>query len=96
MQAKARLEEIIERPIAAAACPFGSYDRRVLRSLRRSGYLRAYTSDRGATHAEAFVQPRNSVGPRDDLDLLRRIVPLHRRPSSAMHRHVKLAVKRWR
>jgi peptidoglycan/xylan/chitin deacetylase (PgdA/CDA1 family) len=96
VQAKARLEEIIEQPIAAAACPFGSYDRDVLRALRRGGYLRAYTSDRGATHPEAFVQPRNSVGPSDDLDLLQRIVPARGRPSRALHRHVKLAVKRWR
>jgi peptidoglycan/xylan/chitin deacetylase (PgdA/CDA1 family) len=96
VQAKARLEEIVERPVSAAACPFGSYDRRVLHMLRRSGYRHVYTSDRGTARPEAFLQARNSVGPGDEPDLLPRIVSLDRRISSALPRRVKLAVKRWR
>lgn len=96
VQAKARLEMTLERPVTVAACPFGSYDRRVLRALRQSGYCYVYTSDRGTARPESFVQPRNSVGPRDEPDLLRRIVSLDRRGPSALSRHMKLAVKRWR
>ena len=47
-----RLEEIVGRPVTLAACPFGSYDRRVLRSLRRYGYDRVFTSDRGTTRSD--------------------------------------------
>jgi peptidoglycan/xylan/chitin deacetylase (PgdA/CDA1 family) len=96
VEAKARLEEIVECPVTAAACPFGSYDRRVLHMLRRSGYRHAYTSDRGTARLEAFLQSRNSIGPSDEPDLLPRIVSLDRRMASALPRRMKLAVKRWR
>ena len=38
VDAKAMLEGVVDRPVTQAACPFGSYDRRVLRRLRESGY----------------------------------------------------------
>ena len=37
VEAKAMLEQIVERPVIEAACPFGSYDRRVLRIPARLG-----------------------------------------------------------
>jgi peptidoglycan/xylan/chitin deacetylase (PgdA/CDA1 family) len=44
------LADLANADITEAACPFGSYDRRVLRALRASGYERVFTSD-GGTHA---------------------------------------------
>jgi peptidoglycan/xylan/chitin deacetylase (PgdA/CDA1 family) len=44
------LAEILDSDITEAACPFGSYDRRVLRALHATGYRRVFTSD-GASHA---------------------------------------------
>ena len=96
VDAKRLLEEVVERPLTAAACPFGSYDRRVLRFLRRSGYDRVYTSDRGTARADAWIQARNSVGPTDDARLLDRIAAADRRPHEALRRHTKLVAKRWR
>lgn len=61
VQAKGKLEELLKCGITAAACPFGSYDRRVLRALRRAAYPRVYTSDGGPTTSAAWLQPRNSV-----------------------------------
>jgi len=55
------LQEITGRPVEIAACPFGSYDRRVLRVLRRAGFRAVYTSDRGWASADHWLQPRNSV-----------------------------------
>ena len=37
VEAKRKLEDVVERPVTEAACPFGSYDRRVLRSLAPRG-----------------------------------------------------------
>jgi peptidoglycan/xylan/chitin deacetylase (PgdA/CDA1 family) len=96
VQAKQVLEEIVERPVAEAACPFGSYDRRVLAGLRRSGYRHVYTSDRGTAGRHAFLQARNSVGPADEPDLLSQIVTRDARPDRALARRAKLVVKRWR
>jgi peptidoglycan/xylan/chitin deacetylase (PgdA/CDA1 family) len=96
MEAKERLEEVVERPVTEAGCPFGSYDRRVLRALRRYGYERVYTSDRGTARADAWLQARNSVGPADDAGLLDRILSADRRPHEALRRHTKLVAKRLR
>ncbi len=47
--------------VTQAACPFGAYDRRVLRSLRGYGYERVFTSDGGRLRADRWLQARNSV-----------------------------------
>jgi peptidoglycan/xylan/chitin deacetylase (PgdA/CDA1 family) len=96
VDAKAMLERIVERPVTEAACPFGAYDRRVLRKLRSSGYRRVYTSDRGTARSRDFVQARNSIGPEDAPDLLGRIVALDSSPRRALPRRAKQVVKRWR
>lgn len=91
VEAKTALERIVGRPITRAACPFGAYDRRVLRSLRRAGYRNVYTSDRGTARSGDFLQARNSVGPHDDARVLERIGS-----GESLRRRAKLAVKRWR
>lgn len=91
VDAKAILERALERPVTQAACPFGSYDRRVLRTLRGCGYRHVYTSDRGTTRSSGFLQARNSVGPHDGPGLIGRI-PSHESPL----RTAKRMVKKWR
>jgi peptidoglycan/xylan/chitin deacetylase (PgdA/CDA1 family) len=96
VEARRRLEEIVARPVDEAACPFGSYDRRVLRSLRGSAYRQVYTSDRGLARALDWVQARNTVGPTDGGDLLDRIDFRARQRGHLLRRRAKLVVKRWR
>lgn len=55
------LAEITSRDVTEAACPFGSYDRRVLRALRAAGYRRVFTSDDGTTAAGSWLSARTSV-----------------------------------
>jgi peptidoglycan/xylan/chitin deacetylase (PgdA/CDA1 family) len=96
VEAKTVLEHVSGRPVTRAACPFGSYDRRVLRTLRHSGYDHVYTSDRGTARAGDFLQARNSIGPRDEVGILDRIAALESPALRAMARQAKLAIKRWR
>jgi Polysaccharide deacetylase len=96
VEAKAILEGVTGRPVTRAACPFGSYDRRVLRTLRRSGYYHVYTSDRGMARSGSFLQARNSVGPRDGSDVLAGIAELEAPAHRALGHRSKLIVKRWR
>jgi peptidoglycan/xylan/chitin deacetylase (PgdA/CDA1 family) len=96
IDARRLLEEIVERPVDEAACPFGSYDRRVLRSLLRARYRLVYTSDRGSSSLDDWIQARNTVAPGDDEHLLDRIVTGEGRRSEALLRRAKQAVKRWR
>ncbi len=96
VEAKAILERAVGRPITRAACPFGSYDRHVLRTLRACDYRHVYTSDRGTARPGDFLQARNSVGPQDEPALLERIARLESSPHKVLGRRAKLAIKRWR
>ena len=97
VEAKVILEDVAGHPVTRAACPFVSYDRRVLSTLRRSGYHHVYTSDRGVARTSTFVQARNSVGAGDGADVLARIAKgLEAPPHQVLGRRTKLLVKRWR
>jgi len=55
------LEDLIGGPVDEASCPFGAYDREVLRNLRLRGYRRVFTSDRLPGHVGDWFQPRHTV-----------------------------------
>ncbi len=96
VEARTVLERTVGRQITRAACPFGSYDRRVLRTLRGWGYEHVYTSDRGTARSGDFLQARNSIGHDDEPGLLERIAALDSRVHRVLGRRAKLAVKQWR
>ena len=56
------LGEIIGEAVTETACPFGSYDRRVLRATRAAGYQRVFTSDGGPIRLGTGVAARTSIG----------------------------------
>ncbi len=68
------LEEACEASIDEAACPFGSYDRRVLAALRQAGYRRVYTSDGGLSGGASWIVPRTTVTRRMSLDDVRNLL----------------------
>jgi peptidoglycan/xylan/chitin deacetylase (PgdA/CDA1 family) len=91
------LEAIVEGPVTEAACPFGSYDRRALRSLRRYGYERVFTSDRGLTRPDAWLQPRNTVERGGAAETVDYILASQKRSSGAfLLQQPRLVAKRWR
>lgn len=55
------LEDICMEPIDMAACPFGSYDRRVLGVLRNSGYRAVFTSDGGDSEEDQWLRARTTI-----------------------------------
>jgi peptidoglycan/xylan/chitin deacetylase (PgdA/CDA1 family) len=90
------IAEASRAPVTTAACPFGEYDRRVLKSLRGRGYRRVFTSDRRRARAGGWLQPRYSVRAGDTAASVRRDIlappPLSARlRGAAAHR-----VKAWR
>lgn len=90
------LEAIVEQPVTEAACPFGSYDRRVLRSLQRYGYKHVYTSDGGLTCPDAWLQPRTSLGTGAGAQTIEQTMSSERSPFRMLLRQPKLLAKRWR
>ena len=96
VEARDRLEHIISDKIRFAACPNGSYDRRVLKRLRACGYERVYTSDKGWTRGDSWLQARNSVLASDDLADVRRILGSSPFSGQGLLRICKRAIKRYR
>jgi peptidoglycan/xylan/chitin deacetylase (PgdA/CDA1 family) len=66
----------VGQPVREVACPFGSYDRRVLTAIRRHSFDRVYTVDGGAAaRPGAWLQSRYTIRKRDvpaDIERLRR------------------------
>lgn len=61
LDARRMLEAVTETPIRSAAIPFGQYNARVIQALKKAGYDKAYSSDGGAAHANAYPNPRTSL-----------------------------------
>jgi len=96
VDARDRLEQITATRVAEAACPFGSYNRRVLQRLRQAKYDRVYTSDGGPADLNSWIQPRNTINRQNDLNGVRMVInQTWSRPKTALHR-LKLCAKRWR
>jgi len=92
VDAREVLERALGAPVTEAACPFGAYDRLTLAALRRSGYRRVFTSDRGIARRTDWLQPRNTVHRADDAGLLGEIATAR----GGLARRAKLTAKRWR
>jgi len=60
-ESRIELENICGEPVLEAACPFGSYDRTVLRALHTAGYRKVYTSDGGWTSDLSYLKARNTI-----------------------------------
>jgi peptidoglycan/xylan/chitin deacetylase (PgdA/CDA1 family) len=92
--------EIIGRvtglPVNEAACPFGGYNRRVLGMLRRAGYQKVYTSDRGMARASDWIQPRITIRRRDNIEGVKAMCASAPENRGGILRDFKLLLKRWR
>ena len=68
------LGDILGEPVESAACPFGEYDRGVLKSLRAAGYRTVFTSDGGRAADGAWLRPRTTVRRSTDLGYIEGLV----------------------
>ena len=97
MRASSIIAEAARAPVRLAACPFGSYDRRVLSALREHGYTRVYTVDEGHSRPAAWLQARHTLRSSDSPIDIERLACTPRRPSvTAAIRGGKKLVKRLR
>ena len=82
--------------VDTAACPLGSYDRRVLGRLRRLGYASVFTSDRSRSSPSGWLQARFSIRNSDDLDDVRTILDGRTSARSRAAQAARITVKRLR
>lgn len=83
-------------PVSAAACPFGSYDRRSLRRLRQLNYAQVLTSDRAIARRGSWFQPRFSIMGGDDRASVKRLLDQPVSFPSRLPSSVRVAVKQCR
>lgn len=95
--AAAVIADVAGQPVTQVACPFGSYDRRVLSAVRRHSFSRVYTVDGGPARRDAWLQSRYSVRASDTPQDIERHAqsPRGNRLPAAI-RKTKSAIKRWR
>jgi peptidoglycan/xylan/chitin deacetylase (PgdA/CDA1 family) len=98
VEAAGAIAGVSGRPVREAACPFGSYDRRVLRALKQTAHFdRVYTVDGGAASRGAWLQSRYTVRATDTpADIERLALAPHGNAVTATVRASKSLVKRWR
>jgi peptidoglycan/xylan/chitin deacetylase (PgdA/CDA1 family) len=91
------IADVTGQPVLEVACPFGSYDRRVLRAIRDCGFRRVYTVDGGPSRSSAWLQSRYTVRAADTTaDIERRASSPRGGALRATVRTGKGLVKRWR
>lgn len=95
ISSKSRLEDICGKPIRTAAIPFGRYNSRVLRAIRRAGYEAAYSSDRGSGSADAFLRPRWSIRNDATPAMIEQHLSGRLSPARRLRRNCAMAVKYW-
>lgn len=94
--ARRRIAEAAGCTVDSAACPFGAYDRRVLRQLRVLGYERVFTSDARPAWAGQWRQPRYTVRAGDTAETIRAKMLLPRGPAGRLADSAVLCAKGWR
>jgi peptidoglycan/xylan/chitin deacetylase (PgdA/CDA1 family) len=82
--------------VVAAACPRGSYDRRVLARLRALGYAEVLTSDRAPAGAGRWLQPRYSITRSDSLSGITELLDGPHSLYSRAPAEARMMAKRWR
>lgn len=97
VQAARIIEAAAGSPIRHAACPNGSYDRRVLGALRQSGYERIYSVDGGASSSSSWLRSRYTVHAGDSGSSITALLDHPDGPAiERATRSAKQLVKRWR
>lgn len=76
-----RLEDLLGGNVDCAACPFGAYDRRVLRALKNAGYRSVFTSDGGECDPGRWLKPRTTIRRASAPAQLERILAAEPRPA---------------
>jgi peptidoglycan/xylan/chitin deacetylase (PgdA/CDA1 family) len=94
--ARSLIGSAAQAPVRVAACPFGSYDRRVLGALRRHEYEQVFTSDRRRARAGAWLQPRYSILRSDTLGSIRKNILMPRPVAERVRCAAAARVKAWR
>lgn len=93
--ARETLVMLTGNPINTAACPFGAYDRRVLKALSEAGYRTVYTSDGGPCR-DHWLVARNTIKRTTTLHEINRMIINSAKPSWKLRSSLRMMAKSLR
>ena len=96
IRSKIILEDVHSQPVSTVSIPFGRYNARVLRAIRKAGYSGAYTSDGGSANKRHFLRPRRSLRCDMSTEHIEDLLADEATFLGRMHRGVRLVLKRLR
>ena len=73
-ESKNILEEIINQEIDMLSCPMGQYNRYVVKNAIKCGYKKVFTSDKGFTKPNSFLQSRNTITKSDNITIINKLL----------------------
>jgi peptidoglycan/xylan/chitin deacetylase (PgdA/CDA1 family) len=94
-ESKATLEDIISSPVIQAAIPFGSYDNRVLNTLRREGFQSVYSSDRGPCRKDRWLRPRTCITQHMNIQDIEAQIRQDKKRTSQIMQELRLIKRRY-
>ncbi len=96
VDSKKYLEDLLGVEIDTISCPFGAYDRRVLRAIKGAGYRKVFTSDGGNARLDHWIIPRNSIHRTDIKESVSRLLRGETRMLKRSEISIKRFIKRFR
>jgi peptidoglycan/xylan/chitin deacetylase (PgdA/CDA1 family) len=95
IDARNRIEMIIAKEIVSVSCPFGYYNRKVLKRLSDLNYETVYTSSRGTSNQNSWLKHRTSVFRSDNMEKLSLLINnYHSKKFKILKRNIKSFVRR--
>ncbi len=95
-EARRRIEDVCGTAVTKAAIPFGSYDRYVLKRLRRERFECVYTSDRGVAQSDAWLKSRDTMDSTWLEPEIRQVLAAKSSLKARLRRAAAMLYKRWR
>lgn len=92
--ARCVLQDLTGQAVESAGIPFGAYDRKVLREIRRAGFRRCYSSDGGLSQEGDWPIPRLSIRRDHDLSAIENAILMREPWYATFRRQVKRALKK--
>lgn len=93
--ARAKISAAAERPVSDVAIPFGRYNGRVIRRLKREKFTTVYTSDGGTAGASSWIKPRLAVKRDTTPEMLAAMLSGTDSATKRGVRASKMLIKRW-
>ena len=94
--ARNHLQDVTGKPVRQATIPFGAYNRKVIKALKKADFKTVYTSDGGSSHPSRWLQPRTSIRKDTSLKEIEALVGAGMVRTRELRRDIRIFLKKLR